>query len=100
MKLTDEEWGLIIDNLECEAYAPATKPFRAEKLKALIEKIVCRGERYWIAEKDERGKLKLRLDIAGKPLRKKLAKQELDMIYLGPEKNIVLVSMTLKEVEL
>jgi transposase len=101
MKLSDEEWGLIVGDLEEVALNPVSTDAMIRERHKLIEKIRRRGERYWIAEKDERGKLKLRLDRAGKGLRKKLAKQELaSLIEFEPEKNIVLVSMTLKEVEL
>tara|TARA_R110002020_G_scaffold186416_1_gene384415 strand:- start:474 stop:701 length:228 start_codon:yes stop_codon:yes gene_type:complete len=41
MKLSDEEWGLIIEDLECREFATSRRkaPVRIEKLKALIEKI-------------------------------------------------------------
>ena len=101
MKLSDEEWGLIVGDLEGVAFSPASPEAMAKERHKLIEKIRRRNVRYWVAEKDERGKLKLRLDITGKPLRKKLAKHELDaLIEFEPEKNIVLVLMNLKEVEL
>jgi hypothetical protein len=99
MKLTDEEWSLIIDNLECRAYSPEALAIESDKLKALIEKIADRDARYWVAEKDERGKLKL-IGKAPEGGSKQLGVETLDALRASlPEKNIVLVSMTLKEVE-
>jgi hypothetical protein len=111
MNLSDEELGLIIEDLEfgVRRFQPTLEC--ALEREVLIEKIrkykpekdmtdKKNKARYWVAEKDARGKLKLVSGHRGGSF-KKFALEMLGAAQRGdPKGYFVLVQMVLEEVEL